>query len=255
MIRSVLFDVGGTLVTGVRDEKRLSEYLDKMTETLRSAGIVLPDTKETVWENVLDGAREYKQEALRTQRELPPEKIWSRYYLKAYGLTEDEIKPVAAALSDSYDGERMRHETKPHMKETLERLVSDGLAVGVISNMISTGFVPSILKRLGIDGMMRCVVVSAAVGVRKPSPEIFRIAAERTGIPMEETAYVGDTLSRDVLGARNAGCALSVMIHDPSAERRDSGFTDPGLKPDHYIRDLSEIPGIIKAYNDRARER
>ena len=64
-------------------------------------------------------------------------------------------------------------------------------------------------------------------------------------------AYVGDTLSRDVLGSRNAGVALSIQISNPSAAKRDAAFVGTGLAPDALIHDLAEIPGIIRDFNAR----
>lgn len=39
---------------------------------------------------------------------------------------------------------------------------------------------------------------------------------------------VGDTLSRDVPGCRNAGVALSIQISNPSIAHRDTAFTGAG---------------------------
>ena len=76
-------------------------------------------------------------------------------------------------------------------------------------------------------------------------------AAQACGVPCGEMAYVGDTLSRDVLGCRNAGVALSIQISNPSIAHRDTAFTGTGLAPDVLIHDLSEIPGIVRAFNAR----
>ena len=59
---------------------------------------------------------------------------------------------------------------------------------------------------------------------------------------------MGDTLSRDVLGCRNAGVALSIQIRNPSIAHRDTAFVGT-VTPDAQIDDLSEIPAIIHAFN------
>jgi putative hydrolase of the HAD superfamily len=126
-----------------------------------------------------------------------------------------------------------------------------GLVLGVISNIISTTFVPHLLEDYGIAGLMSCVVLSSVTGIRKPDPAIFQQAAASCGVPCGEMAYVGDTLSRDVLGCRNARLPLSIQIRNPSIAHRDAAFQGTGLAPDVLIDDLGEIPGIIRAYNDR----
>ena len=58
--------------------------------------------------------------------------------------------------------------------------------------------------------------MSSETGIRKPDPRIFAIALERMGVTAAETGYVGDTISRDVLGARNAHLGLVVRLNNPS---------------------------------------
>ena len=67
----------------------------------------------------------------------------------------------------------------------------------------------------------------------------------------EEMAYVGDTLSRDVRGVRNAGWKLIIRIDSPNAARRDKGLAEMGWRADYEIQDLGEIPAIIQKENAR----
>ena len=46
---------------------------------------------------------------------------------------------------------------------------------------------------LGIASCFDAVIVSAAVGVRKPSPEIFQIALSSVGVEPDRTAFVDDS--------------------------------------------------------------
>ena len=62
----------------------------------------------------------------------------------------------------------------------------------------------------------------------------------------EELAYVGDTISRDVIGTRKAGWALMIQISNPSIAHRDAGLENAGWEPDYRIEDLAEIPAILK---------
>ena len=93
--------------------------------------------------------------------------------------------------------------------------------------------------------------MSSTAGVRKPDAAIFEKAAAECGVPCGEMAYVGDTLSRAVLGCRNARVALSIQISNPSMAHRDTAFIGTGLAPDVQISDLQEIPEIIRTYNSR----
>lgn len=100
-----------------------------------------------------------------------------------------------------------------------------GARVAVISN--SDGHVRAILARLGLVGGLDFVLDSSEVGVEKPDPRIFRLAAERAGVRPEEAAYVGDLYSVDVLGARAAG--LRPVLLDPGGHW---GAVDCATAPD-----------------------
>ena len=70
------------------------------------------------------------------------------------------------------------------------------------------------------------------------------------GLSPDDMAYVGDTLSRDVRGVRNAGWRLAIQIYSPNAFKRDKGLAESGYKADYNITDLMEIPGIIRKTNE-----
>ena len=134
---------------------------------------------------------------------------------------------------------------RPHVAETMEALHRMGKRLGIISNIISTSFVPHILREYGIAQYMECVVLSSEAGVRKPNPVIFEIALQQLGVKAENVAYVGDTLSRDVLGAKNANLGLMILIDNPAIAHRDIGLHGKGIEPDIRINDLAEIPAIL----------
>ena len=146
--------------------------------------------------------------------------------------------------------ERLDAERKERVKETVEELHALGVRMGIVSNIISTSLVPHMLNEYGIAQYMETVVMSAGTGIRKPDPRIFAIAMQRMGVTAAETGYVGDTVSRDVRGARNAKMGLVIRIENPSIAHRDVGFTgEDAPKPDFVIQALDEIPGIIRRIN------
>lgn len=249
MIRAVLFDVGGTLHIAVKDPRQELLFSGIVLEKLSAIGFPLPIDAASLVESLHRNAEEYKHWSEVHRRELPNDQIWSQYYLKEFCIPAESLVPISEELSVLYDAVRVRNEPRPHMQETLRELKTMGMHLGVISNIISHTFVPQLLRDYSIDGDMECVILSSDVGIRKPAAAIFQAAAERIGIPVEEMAYVGDTLSRDVLGCRNAGAGLSIQIRNPSMAHRDKDFMQTDLHPDYLIQDLSEIPGIIQAYN------
>lgn len=251
MVKAVLFDLGGTLHTSDSPIGREVWFAQRVLDRLEDYGIHLDTTAEELSTRLGVNAEEYKHKTETDLREYPAAEIWSEWYLKEYGLTRERLEPMAEELSFLYDYERPRIMRRPHLAETLESLRAMGLRMGVVSNIISTSVVPHFLKEYGIDGYMDCVVTSCGTGIRKPDPGIFRAAEREMGLKPWELAYVGDTISRDVRGVRNAGWRLMIQIRNPGVAHRDKGLEDSGYRPDYLIEDLMEIPEIIAGENDK----
>ncbi|MGW7607934.1 HAD-IA family hydrolase [Streptomyces sp. NPDC054766] len=60
------------------------------------------------------------------------------------------------------------------------------------------------LVRHGLDGVAHTVVNTARIGVVKPDPRVYRIAAERVGVTAERCLFVDD-IAVNVTAAREAG--------------------------------------------------
>ena len=246
MIKAVLFDLGGTLHKSSTSPERDLWFCRRILDRLGDYGIFPEGGAELLARRLAVNSEIYKHESEKTLRELPAERIWSEYYLREYGLTAEELAPFAEELSFLYDYERPCVMRRPHLKETMEALKAMGLRLGVISNIISRSVVRHFLAEYGIKELMDCVITSAETGIRKPSPEIFRAAEKAMDLRPEELAYVGDTISRDVIGTRKAGWALMIQISNPSIAHRDAGLENAGWEPDYRIEDLAEIPAILK---------
>ena len=64
---------------------------------------------------------------------------------------------------------------------------------------------PSLLHSLGLASHFEEITYSAAVGVAKPNPLIFRYALERLGVEPAVAVHIGDSAKEDVEGALAAG--------------------------------------------------
>ncbi len=250
MITTLLFDLGGTLhdVRGT-DASRL-RFSEHLIRRLKDYGIVLDTTPEALTGLLRKNAEAYKQRGERDLTELPQPVIWNEYYLKDFAIGEERLAPIAEELSFLYDYERVENMRKPHLKETIFALRDMGIRMGIVSNIISTSVVPHMLLEYGIADCMECIVMSSSTGIRKPDPRIFQIAMEQMGVTAKETGYVGDTISRDVLGSRRAGLGLCIRIDNPSIAHRDVNFHGPDApKEDFLIHGMDELPEILRRVN------
>lgn len=130
---------------------------------------------------------------------------------------------------------------------TMAELRKRGFQLGIVTNRQYGGqpFAED-LRELGFLNYFepRSIAVSADLGIRKPTPEIFLHALNGLGIPPEEAAMVGDSLRADVAGAKRLGILavwkpklrlraaaqadlLSQYAMLPSAQETISSTTEP----------------------------
>ncbi len=72
---------------------------------------------------------------------------------------------------------------------------------------------------------------------RKPRAGLFRQAVQRHGIDLSRAAMVGDS-AKDVIAARRAGCALTVLVRTGDAATAESALAAEGVRPDHVADNL-----------------
>lgn len=74
--------------------------------------------------------------------------------------------------------------------------------------------------------------------IGKPGPIMFQQAMQRMGGAPENTAMVGDRLTTDILGAKNAGIQAILLLSGIST-REDIART--GIRPDFVLADIAEL--------------
>ena len=248
MVKAVLFDIGGTLHTVHRSDALRDAFARRLIDRLEVYGIRIGASGGELSLLLQENGEAYKRYSAETERELPAPRVWNEFYLKQFGIGEEKLAPIAEELSFLYDYERVCNKRRPNMVETIKELHGMGLKLGIISNIISTSFVPHMLNEYDIARYMSCVVMSSQAVFRKPDRRIFDIALDELDVAACESAYVGDTVSRDILGARNAGMAMAILIKHPAIDKRESQSRDSAPQPDYLIDELDEIPGIVREH-------
>jgi HAD superfamily hydrolase (TIGR01509 family) len=99
--------------------------------------------------------------------------------------------------------------------------------LAVVSNFDYTPTVRRILAESGILGCFETVVVSDAVGWRKPRPDIFERALADMGVGAGECLFVGDRPEIDVAGAKGIGMAAAWL--NPARAPVPPGLPVPDL--------------------------
>jgi YjjG family noncanonical pyrimidine nucleotidase len=126
----------------------------------------------------------------------------------------------------------------PHAREVLEEL-SRRAALCLITNgltLVQRGRI----RTSGMERFFSAILISEEVGIAKPDPGFFRLAADALALPASELLCVGDNPGADIAGARGAG--IAGCWYNPAGRP----WPGPGEPPERTIADLRELLGFAE---------
>ena len=232
MVKHLLFDLDDTLFDFQKAEGIA------LRRTLTDLGI--EPTEEIVGRyNVLNRAQWKRLE----RGELTLEQVKTeRYRLLFEELGVDCSPAGATAKYEMYLG--MGHyyiEGAPELLETLAPeyhlyLVSNGTPQVQHSRLASAG----------IEHYFDGIFISQEIGQKKPDRAFFSYCFERIpGLEPAETVIVGDSLTSDIWGGKNAG--IRTIWFYPGSDREAREQTErEGIMPDERIRRLADLPDLLR---------
>lgn len=158
------------------------------------------------------------------------ERFWDDYnvaYVQSVGVLVHEVQLAALVLEQTRNAYTWRWPI-PESVRALQALHVAGMPIGVVSN--ASGQIAEVLARSGVCQVgegphtpVRVIIDSHLVGVAKPDPHIFDFALPHfEGIGRSRIAYVGDSVTMDVGGARGAG--LHPILLDPHDDHVGADF-------------------------------
>ncbi|MCI8881141.1 MAG: HAD family hydrolase [Clostridiaceae bacterium] len=250
MLDTVLFDMGGTLEDINYDEATARKVTEKLMEMLRARGLEFHDSPEAFWEKVDRGVKRYKEWSQSVALELKPEEIWPDFYLREFEFDRDTIVEMSEDLASMWEVTYFNRKLRPGVVEMLDALKERGYKLGIISNTAALYSVFHVLEDYGIRQYFDDVTLSSVTGYRKPHEGIFRISLYEMRSQPENAVYVGDTMSRDIIGSKRAGFAVAVQIKSFMTGPSDTKVQQSEYQPDFVISDFSELVKIL----DDARE-
>jgi putative hydrolase of the HAD superfamily len=115
--------------------------------------------------------------------------------------------------------------------------LSERYRLGVVSNFY--GNLSTVCDELGLQPYLSVMVDSARVGCMKPDARIFQHALDELGVAPTAAAFVGDSVPRDMAGARAIGMA-HVWLAGEAA-----GALEPCCPGDPVIRSLDTLRGLL----------
>ena len=198
-VRAVVFDLWLTLIPFPSEVRR-----EAFSRTAEALGL-RPDELRPHWD------------ATRIERETTD----LRAYLRRLGnrlardgraaWSEDTIDAAVEARSSSHGA--CFADPFPDGRDAIAALRAGGLKVALVSNCTSD--VRPALTTHGMDEWFDCLILSAEVGVMKPAPEIYALAARSLEVEPHECLYTGDGSDHELEGAAEAG--MTPILYDRTA--------------------------------------
>jgi putative hydrolase of the HAD superfamily len=229
--RAVFFDAAGTLVT---PSPSPGAVVTRVLEAV--APEVLPLDGEALARH-LDARMRAERAAGRLVHHPPEaaERFWRAAYIAFLSppLSPARAAAAAEALFAAFIDVRS-WALFPDVAPMLARLAGSGLTLGVLSNW--EAWLPDLLAALGVGAAFAHVLVSGTLGLEKPDPAIFHLAARRAACRLDELVYVGDSLHHDIEPCVRLGIP-AVLI-----DRGGRQVAMPGVV---CLRDLGDLPAAL----------
>jgi FMN phosphatase YigB (HAD superfamily) len=242
--RAALFDLFGTLVhlDGSRlpelivDGRPLRSTSDAWAGLLADAvpGLALADFVRAVMETSAMLDRDRRANGI----EYPSRERFRRALVRA-GCTDAVAEEVGPLISRAHLRRLASVAVFPPEHATVIERVAVGRTLGVVSNFDDTATAYEILARHGILPRIGAVVISEAIGLRKPSPVLVRLALRELDVVPADAVMIGDHAVEDV-GAANAAGVDAVWIDEAG-----KGVTDGNPTPRWIVRRLPEIVELL----------
>lgn len=245
--KAVLVDFGGVLVDAEHRPWGLREVAEDVHELLRHAGV--PLGLDRVERDVRAGWTAYGSWKGPEGRRAHPREIGHREFWEELVAADwpprsrDAVGRDADRLCERVDVATKERPPKPDSLDLLRTLAERRIPCAIVSNALSGAASRRLVQAYGFEPYLAAQIYSDEAGVRKPNPEIFRLAAREIGVELSACWYVGDQIDRDVLGARRAGVARVILL--PS--RSTGTGNDAIAEADVVIKRPSELLDLLPA--------
>lgn len=168
-------------------------------------------------------------------------KIWKD---AVYKEIERLYRPAGIGWIELYEDYIARfaeyYHSFPGMHYTLNSLKQAGAKLGLVSNGL-TDFQWRTIHQLKIEQYFQTIVISEAVGFRKPEPQIFELTCQRLGVSPRDCLFVGDNIEADIQGAAGVGMK--------TAWKRSANYDGPVIS-DWDFNELPEVLNFLQTNSD-----
>jgi len=232
--RCVLFDLGETLVTREVEDRAVDMVaLDRLVTFANRSGYRID--RESLISLFLDNYRRLDELRDSFLVEIPM-RCWMGNLLSHVSSHRIDERLLRCAMDIFIEARSSGVICFPEVPNVLSLLKSK-YRLGVVTNTSSSEVPNRVLSQLKLRGYFSVVATSAELGIRKPYPGIFYYALRELSTRAEDTAFVGDSIKHDIIGAKSLG--MKTVLID---RRRRYKKT---LKTGVTLRSLSRLPKVL----------
>lgn len=241
-IRAVFFDLDATLVdydatAWAETVRRVCAALAQAVRGIDEAHLVRTYTDlYRVHLNATEGSIARSSDGAADARA-----IWLELWEHALTECGHPGSDVAGHARDLYVQERRaKYKLFDDVTEVLEDLRARVDALAIVTNGPGDAQRDKITAT-GLDGCFDLIVASGEAGVAKPDRAIFDHTARQLGMAPQNVWHVGDSLTTDIAGARNADLSAAIWLNRVGAVQQSQHPS-----PQYEIRSLRELPELIE---------
>lgn len=214
-VKGVLFDLWNTLIYNIPKAASLGALVEPLG--------IEPDKFWRAW-------RKYMIPALHGDIKTGEER--AQRVLTDLGLPPDMALRIAQYERENRSG---NVHFFPGVPDMLTELKKRGYKIAVVSN--TNYLARPVVEKLHIPKKVDYMILSCEVGLIKPDPQIYRLAASHLGLEAHECLFVGDGGDNELPGAKEAGCLVAVV-------QQERGFVYRNPEQTPSDTDL-QLPNVI----------
>ena len=237
-IKGVFFDLYGTLLTFNDFDGSDAIWVNSFYKLVGEPNGISYDTVQQICRGILESDLEKNASTNLTTYET---KIKTEFEKVGVNLTADELRKVADETISIWQKEiHLADDALLVLGELKENCM-----IILITNFDHSPHVKKLLERTGLQNYFDLVIISDEAGCKKPNPEIFNLALDRTRLKPEEVIYVGDNILDDICGASSAGIRPVLISRGTKsnqiAKQEQLNLENFNLPEHQIIKSLSEL--------------
>jgi HAD superfamily hydrolase (TIGR01549 family) len=214
---ALLLDFGGVVVATTNRPTWARDLAEELHASLTAAGcsgltvehveadLKAGSTADSHWKNAM--SRPAAPEEM-TYRRFWTEFVAADWPEAARAWVTAHAEPLCHRMGEL----KQERATREGMAELLDACDELAVPVAIVSNALAGSVHRDYMAAKGLDKRVALQVYSDEVAVRKPNPEMIRIAARALDTDPAGCWYVGDNYDRDVLCGRRAGVGGTILM-------------------------------------------